>query len=74
MADLDLHRYRKAIDDLSRADRISPDNPQLLLPRAMAYEKTGQTRKAIDDYAKVLLLMPQSKEALSGLLRLKGRP
>lgn len=61
--------YREAIDDLTRGINFKP-TAEALAQRATAYERLGESEKALNDYRKALSLRPRLKEAQTGIARL----
>ena len=44
-----LGKYPEAINDLTRAIQITPNNPNNYYFRMQAYEKLGKKKEALDD-------------------------
>jgi len=62
-------QYREAIDDLTRGINFKP-TAEALTHRATAYERLGESDKALRDYRKALSLRANWKEAQAGIARL----
>lgn len=62
-------KYRDAIDDLTRGINFKPI-AEALVHRATAYERLGESDKALRDYRSALSLQPRFKEAKAGITRL----
>ncbi|MFN8494152.1 MAG: tetratricopeptide repeat protein [Caldilineaceae bacterium] len=54
--------YGHAIDDLSHAIELLPDDPYAYFPRARIYEEIGQRNSALNDYKKFLDLYTTEDE------------
>ena len=54
--------YGHAVDDLSQAIDLTPDDAYAYFPRARIYAEIGQTNQAIDDYEKFLELYEADDE------------
>ncbi len=67
-----LGQYQKAIDAFSEGISISPSS-DLYVNRALAWEKTGNISKAIDDYEFVTENYPGNEMAAWNLLALKQK-
>lgn len=62
-ADYDEQRENdKAIAEYSRAIQLNPDSSFSYLRRAMAYEKGGRLREAIEDYKKSIKAAPKGMQ------------
>jgi tetratricopeptide (TPR) repeat protein len=62
-------RYQKAIEDLTRGINFKP-TAEALAHRATAYERLGESSRALRDYQSALSLQPNSKAAQAGVARL----
>ncbi len=67
---LQVGRYNDSISSFDAALTMVPDNPDIWLSRATAYEAVDEYEKAIQDYDNVLKLDTFNMEALSGKARL----
>jgi len=61
-----------AIDFYNQAYKKNPNDPRILMGRAVSYQKVGETEKAIQDYKDVLQIDPNNPEALTNLMGLIG--
>ena len=66
-----LRDYFKAIDHLSKADKIIPSVPEVKFYLAKSYDFSGSVRRAVRYYREVVRLSPESKAGKEALLRLK---
>jgi tetratricopeptide (TPR) repeat protein/predicted aspartyl protease len=58
------HDFAHALEDLTRACEMSPDNPDYFYQRGLLYWEHGQTTRALDDFYRVLELKPDHVLAL----------
>ena len=58
------HDYVHALDDLTRACELAPDNPDYFYQRGVLYWEHGQTVRALDDFYRTLELKPDHVLAL----------
>ena len=63
-----------AIKDFDTLIAFYPKNANSYFRRALAYEQSGNAKKAAADYRKVLSLRPADRDALEALDRLKTTP
>ena len=61
-----------AVDFYTQAYKKNPNDPRILMGRAVSYQKLGETEKAIQDYKDVLRIEPNNPEALTNLMGLVG--
>ncbi|HZJ12529.1 MAG TPA: tetratricopeptide repeat protein [Methyloceanibacter sp.] len=62
-------KYREAIEDLTRGINFKP-TAEALAHRATAYERLGESDKALRDYRQALSLRPRFEAAQTGIARL----
>jgi tetratricopeptide (TPR) repeat protein len=67
-----LERFEEAVEQLERAEKLLPEEEEILLHLAYAYRAVGRTDSAIEVLRRVLDLNPQSRKAKE-LLRLWER-
>jgi tetratricopeptide (TPR) repeat protein len=58
------HDFAHALEDLTRACELSPDNPDYFYQRGVLYWEHGQTVRALDDFYRTLELKPDHVLAL----------
>lgn len=61
--------YREAIEDLTRGINFKP-TAEALAHRGTAFERLGESKKALRDYRSALSLQPRLEEAQAGIARL----
>lgn len=71
-----LGRYQAALEFFDNALKKNPRDPRILLGRAVALQKLGESQLAIDAYNKVLDVDPGNADALTNLMGLttKSQP
>jgi tetratricopeptide (TPR) repeat protein len=60
-------RHEQAIEPLTRAIALAPDNPQVLINRGWVNERLNRFPAATADFAAAIRLSPNHAEALTGL-------
>ena len=55
--------YDRAIEDLTQAIRLAPDNAQTYIERGVAYMENGDNDRAIEDYNQAIRLSPNYASA-----------
>jgi Flp pilus assembly protein TadD len=64
--------YRRAIVEFGLALQVAPDDPDIYVARAAAYEVLGETGAAKADFSKALEIDPNHEDAREGLNRHAG--
>ena len=68
-----LNKMNEAIAAFDKAESIQPKDPFVLINKAAALEKDGETQKACDTYKKLTTINPSFTPAISALARLGCR-
>lgn len=55
----ELHHYKLAVDNLSIAINLNPNDARSYILRSSAYSELGELKLALDDYKKVLSIAPE---------------
>lgn len=71
-AKLQLERHAAAVDDFDATLQLSPDHTRALQWRALALEKAGQAKRAIDDYQQLLRKDPLNEQAATRIQALRA--
>lgn len=61
-ADFKIKNYSAAIEGYTKVNAVKPNNYKILYNRAVCYEATKQTQKAIEDYLACNKLEPKNKD------------